>query len=180
MNRLVRISIMVLLLAASIAVFACSRTVVYKGTPSHAETAKADKPGPPPHAPAHGYRHKHGDGVVLVYDSDISVYVVSGYKDVYYYNNNFYRMYKNRWQSSRHIDGPWRQSTEKNVPPGLQQHVAEAKKGNDKSVDTGNNKNNKKDNGKNNDKNNGKNNGKNSNENNGKAKGNDKDKDKDN
>ena len=34
------------------------------------------KPGPPPHASAHGYRHKHHDGRELEYDSKIEAYIV--------------------------------------------------------------------------------------------------------
>lgn len=167
MDRFVRISIVVVLLAGSIAVFGCSRTVVHKGRSSKTETAEADKPGPPPHAPAHGYRHKHSNGVVLVYESSIGVYVVSGYRDVYFYKNSYYRMHKNRWQASHRVDGPWRQSSDKKVPPGLRQQAAEAKLGDDKSE------------GKSNDKGNDKGNNKDNNKNDDKGKGKDKDKDKD-
>ncbi len=39
------------------------------GNQSSHPSSKHKKNGPPPHAPAHGYRHKHHDGHQLEYDS---------------------------------------------------------------------------------------------------------------
>jgi hypothetical protein len=127
MERILRLLLIAVIFAACIAAFGCSRTVVYKDSPE--KTVEAGKPGPPPHAPAHGYRHKHPDGVVLIYESEIGVYVVSGYSLVYYHGAYFYRLHKNRWQTSRHIAGPWHKSNVKKLPQGLRQEVAEKKKG---------------------------------------------------
>ncbi len=127
MDRIVRISLIAVLLAASIGVFGCSRTVIRAGGSSG--TVKADKKGPPPHAPAHGYRHKRSDGVVLVFEASLGVYVVSGHKDVYFHKDRYYRLHKKKWQSSGQIDGPWRKTSDKKVPPGLQQNVAETNEG---------------------------------------------------
>ena len=141
MDRIVRISLIVVLLATSIAVLSCSRTVIRAGGSNGrtTDTAKADKKGPPPHAPAHGYRHKHGDGVVLVFEASLGVYVVSGHKDLYYHKDRYYRLYKSKWQSSGKIDGPWRKSPDNKIPPGLQENVAEAddSKGKGKDEDKG-------------------------------------------
>lgn len=162
MKRIVRISLIVLLLATGIALLGCSRTVIraggtHSGNGRTTQTVQNDKKGPPPHAPAHGYRHKHSDGIVLVFDSKLGVYVVSGYTNLYYYQDRFYRQHKNNWQSSGHYEGPWRNSPGNTVPTGLLANVAKADdnngKGNDKDKDKGN------DNGKGNDKDQNKGNG---------------------
>jgi hypothetical protein len=131
MKRIVRNSMIVVLLATGIAVLGCSRTVIRAGgskgrTTSTVQTAKK---GPPPHAPAHGYRHKHRDGVVLVFEASLGVYVVSGYKNLYYYKDRYYRHHNKKWQSSGHADGPWRKSPYYKVPVGLQKNVASANDG---------------------------------------------------
>lgn len=135
MKRIVRISIIVVLLAAAIAVFGCSRTVVRAGGSTRTTTVQTDKKGPPPHAPAHGYRHKHTDGLVLVYEASLGVYVVSGHTGLYFYKDRYYRFHKSNWQSSGHFEGPWRNSPSNKVPQGLQQNVADGKQGKGKVKD---------------------------------------------
>jgi len=76
------------------------------------------KHGPPPHAPAHGYRHKY-QGLEMVYDSGRSVYVVIGLPSHYYYEGHFYRFERARWAVSTQIGGPWRSVSEESLPPGL-------------------------------------------------------------
>ncbi len=39
------------------------------------QSAGYHKQGPPPHAPAHGYRHKHQHGHDMEYNSDAGAYV---------------------------------------------------------------------------------------------------------
>lgn len=81
---------------------------------------KDTKGGPPPHAPAHGYRHKHrNDGVVLVYDSGIAVYAVSGYRDCYFNDGMYFRFSGGTWEMSARISGPWKVTVVDNVPSGL-------------------------------------------------------------
>jgi hypothetical protein len=75
--------------------------------------------GPPPHAPAHGYRHKNRDGVDLVYDSGCSLYVVSGLNDHYYCDGRYYRLRDAGWQVSVSIDSGWKPAAEKSLPSGL-------------------------------------------------------------
>lgn len=70
--------------------------------------AEAHRHGPPPHAPAHGYRHKHGHGTELVFDSRVGVYVVGGRSDHYYDSGSWYRHVDGAWQVSIELDGPWR------------------------------------------------------------------------
>jgi hypothetical protein len=74
--------------------------------------------GPPPHAPAHGYRYMH-DGAVLVYDAGLGLYVVRGFPGVYFYNNRYYRWHKKHWTISHRYDGPWKLVHRKYVPPSL-------------------------------------------------------------
>lgn len=75
--------------------------------------------GPPPHAPAHGYRAKyhHHD---MVYDSRVRAYVVLGY-DGYYYNDGWYFRYSDGyWQISADLgDRDWRKADYYRVPEGL-------------------------------------------------------------
>lgn len=76
--------------------------------------------GPPPHAPAHGYRHKHRvSGVDLVFDSGLGVYVVVGVPYHYYYRDRFYRFRDGRWYFATRYGGPWHVAEGRSVPPGL-------------------------------------------------------------
>jgi hypothetical protein len=74
--------------------------------------------GPPPHAPAHGYRHKHGL-VELVFDSNFGVYTVVGYPRHYFYDNRYYRLKDDIWWVSILFEGPWVVVSEADLPPGL-------------------------------------------------------------
>jgi len=76
--------------------------------------------GPPPHAPAHGYRHRLPDGLVLVYDASFGVYTVTGYSSVYYFNGIYYRQVRNRWESSPSFRKRWRVVNYDVLPGGLQ------------------------------------------------------------
>lgn len=80
---------------------------------------KNKKHGPPPHAPAHGYRHKHQDGTELVFDDKLSVYVVVDLSDTYFKNDLYIRTNKGRWEVSATVSGPWRKAATKEVPPKL-------------------------------------------------------------
>lgn len=75
--------------------------------------------GPPPHAPAHGYRHKHIDGVELVYDSGRGVYVVVGLPDHYYCDGHFFRIRSAQWEMSLSTTHGWKPVYEDTIPPGL-------------------------------------------------------------
>ncbi|MCI0401012.1 MAG: hypothetical protein L0Z68_06890 [Gammaproteobacteria bacterium] len=75
--------------------------------------------GPPPHAPAHGYRYKHQDGVELVFDSGRGVYVAVGIPNCYYFDGRYYRARADQWETSVKIDGPWEVVAEASLPVGL-------------------------------------------------------------
>lgn len=75
--------------------------------------------GPPPHAPAHGYRRKHRrSGAELVYDSGLGVYVVVGLP-VYFSDERFYRLGDAGWEISVDLHGPWRAVEYHAVPTKL-------------------------------------------------------------
>ena len=116
--------------AACIALWGCSGSVGVKTT-TPVVVAEKNIPGPPPHAPAHGYRHKHPDGVVLVYDSGLGVYAVSGHAGVYFYEGVYYRTHHGVWESTNHFHGNWRKASAKGLPPGLQEKQV-AKSGKEK------------------------------------------------
>jgi len=76
------------------------------------------KHGPPPHAPAHGYRHKQ-HGVELVYDSGRGVYVVVDFPLHFYFKGNYYRYHEPHWEVGVHVDGPWKLVSDGALPRGL-------------------------------------------------------------
>lgn len=85
--------------------------------------------GPPPHAPAHGYRHHH-QGAKLAFDSNLGVYVVVGYPDRFYADGHFLRLHAGSWHVSSSLLGPWTPSPSRFVPPGLRStHPSNAKRG---------------------------------------------------
>jgi hypothetical protein len=78
------------------------------------------KKGPPPHAPAHGYRHKlERDGVDLVFDSGLGVYVVVDLVDVFFYEGHYYRCEGERWFISPRPRDGWLVVAVTEVPGGL-------------------------------------------------------------
>lgn len=111
-GRLLRVTT-VALACISLALPACETASV--------GTVSVTKPGtgPPPHAPAHGYRAQHRDGVVLVYNSGQGVYKVSGLPDIYFKDGFFFQLSGDQWRISAHVKGPWETATEGSVPPGL-------------------------------------------------------------
>ena len=91
------------------------------GSVRTAETgpSKSRGHGPPPHAPAHGYRAKTHDGLELVYQSDIGVYVVVGRSDYYFHDGVIYHKDSIGWIAGKSVDGPWTSVKEAQIPPGL-------------------------------------------------------------
>jgi hypothetical protein len=106
----------VALICASIVLVSC-RSATVRRTSSH-EREHVYVQGPPPHAPAHGYRHKQ-HGVELVYDSGRGVYIVVELPNYFYCKGYYYRRIENQWQIGVHVDGPWEVVSEKSLPPGL-------------------------------------------------------------
>jgi hypothetical protein len=79
--------------------------------------------GPPPHAPAHGYRRKlEQDGVTLELDSGRGVYVVVGVDDVFFSEKRYYRCADERWFASPRPDGGWVVIKISDVPAGLRDY----------------------------------------------------------
>jgi len=81
--------------------------------------AKSQGHGPPPHAPAHGYRAKTHDGVELVFRSDLGVYIVVGASGYYFHDGAFYHQDNSGWVVGKHMDGPWKIISKSQVPAGL-------------------------------------------------------------
>jgi hypothetical protein len=64
--------------------------------------------GPPSHAPAHGHRHKrHHDGVELVFDAGLGVYVVVDQPGHYWHADRYLRWAAGEWSVSYRVDGDW-------------------------------------------------------------------------
>lgn len=74
--------------------------------------------GPPPHAPAHGYRRNH-QGHDLVFDSHLGVYVVVGVADMWFLDGSYYRIRADHWELSASLGGPWRVAAVGAVPGRL-------------------------------------------------------------
>lgn len=118
--------LLVLIVSVGISVSACSgRSCHFRWADPEYREART---GPPPHAPAHGYRHKHSNGVELVYQSSTGVYLVAGYSNYYFYNNKYFRLKNGSWEASVHLDRSWKQVSEKKLPPGLQKKKNKGKK----------------------------------------------------
>ncbi|MFW5450590.1 MAG: hypothetical protein ACKE9I_03230 [Methylophagaceae bacterium] len=76
------------------------------------------KNGPPPHAPAHGYRHKHKKHN-MSYDSGLGAYIILGW-DNHYFDNNVYFRYRNgAWQASVNLNSGWHDADRYAVPAKL-------------------------------------------------------------
>lgn len=113
------------LISGALALASCGTTTVRYGGGSAQPAMK--KQGPPPHAPAHGYRHKHGD-VNLVFKSDLGVYLVDGHSGHYFSEGSYYRSHKGSWQISAHFEGPWSSVSKSKLPKGLQKQHGKAEK----------------------------------------------------
>lgn len=93
-----------------------------KGPPPHAPAYgyRHKQKGPPPHAPAHGYRRKNQDGFAIQFDPHIGVYILLNYPMHYYWNGIYYRKNKNRWESTKDINKKWKRVEKQKMPKGLQ------------------------------------------------------------
>ena len=82
--------------------------------------------GPPPHAPAHGYRHKHKKHD-LEYNSDLGIYVVTGLAEHYFIDGIFYKRTKHGWYSSHDIDKGWKEYKKDHLPGKLHKKYSDKK-----------------------------------------------------
>ena len=123
--------VVIMSVAIATAVVGCSsRTVVYPGGKRNPDVVVAkETKGPPPHAPAHGYRHKHNkDNVVLQYDAGLAVYVVSGQRDCYFDDGVYFRYSGGTWELSARIGGPWKVAVvDRDLPSGLKKKYKKQK-----------------------------------------------------
>ena len=76
--------------------------------------------GPPPHAPAHGYRHKYG-GRDLVFDSALGVYAVVDLRDLWFLDGSYFRLGGDHWEIGVGVEGPWRVAVLSAVPVRLRE-----------------------------------------------------------
>lgn len=113
------VSIASVCLAAALPLPACHH---HQGGAPGPEVVVNESGGPPPHAPAHGYRRKHRDAqanLELVFDSGLGVYVVVGLPGIYFHADHFYRHTDAGWQISLHHDSGWTLAAAGDVPSGL-------------------------------------------------------------
>ena len=120
--NLTKIAGLVALVAICCTLSACG-TVRYRNNHS---VKHAKKHGPPPHAPAHGYHHKHGN-VALEFDSALEVYLVSGHSNYYFHDKYYYWATRCGGQITANCGGPWKAVSSKKLPKGLR-NSAHAKK----------------------------------------------------
>ena len=84
--------------------------------------------GPPPHAPAHGHRHKrHRDDVELVFDSGLGVYLVVDRPDYYWHRDRYLHWSSGSWRVSHRIDGDWAVVSVDVVPVALHSKYSKRK-----------------------------------------------------
>ncbi len=122
--RLIKLFVVVSLL---VFVSACALDSVYGGGifasgPKVSQKHKGH--GPPPHAPAHGYRHKSHHGVDLEFDTGLGVYVAIELPGTYFFDGLYFRWSEGVWEAASHFQGPWRVAKQKEVPPGLRKSKA--------------------------------------------------------
>ncbi len=72
--------------------------------------------GPPPHAPAHGYRFKHHHGVELKFDSGLGVYAVLEMRGVYFHNGLYIKVFEGKWFVSNFFNKSWRVAIKGEIP----------------------------------------------------------------
>ncbi len=109
-------TLVAILAGVALATIAC---VHVHERPKPSSNARVHKGGPPPHAPAHGYRHKHDGNVELVFDAEIGVYVVVGHKHHYHDGKRYFRWARGQWQMSTRMDGVWLTVSTREVPTSL-------------------------------------------------------------
>ena len=86
------------------------------------------KSGPPPHAPAHGYRHKHQNRHELEYDSKAGAYIVLNVPETYFGNNLYIRLSTyGDWMVSTTLEGGWRVAVGNEVPYRLREYKGKKK-----------------------------------------------------
>tara|TARA_R110002050_G_scaffold268113_1_gene410090 strand:- start:144350 stop:145081 length:732 start_codon:yes stop_codon:yes gene_type:complete len=116
---IMKLKVTLLALPIALLVGCTSNTAVrYDSSPHYKYSDVYYRSGPPPHAPAHGYRHHHHSHD-MIYDSGIRAYILVGLPG-YYYDDGFYFRYSNiGWQFSAYLNDGWRVTDERRVPKTL-------------------------------------------------------------
>lgn len=96
----------------------CTR--VSHKTPTATTTTVLKKgDGPPPHAPAHGYRARTSEGIEIAYDSKLGLYVVVGLSNHYFCEGLYYRFNGGHWEVTAKFHDSWEAVAEYKVPQVL-------------------------------------------------------------
>lgn len=94
---------------------------------------KEKRHGPPPHAPAHGYRYKH-QGHDLEFHARSGVYWVLNVPETYFHKGLYIRISSDgRWFVSAHLDRGWRIAAGSEVPESLKTYKNVGRHKKDKS-----------------------------------------------
>jgi hypothetical protein len=95
----------------------------------HVDETKDARRGPPPLAPAHGYRHQHG-AVDLRWDAHLGVYVVIGHPHHFFHDGRYYRRAGEHWERcGGWKKANWRRVEAAEVPAPLAEHYRKAERG---------------------------------------------------
>lgn len=86
---------------------------------THSHTTIITHNAPPPHAPAHGYRHRYYDHE-LKFDSGYGVYLVLNKPGLYFYNDHYIRFYNDSWQITNRLQDRWRPARQNDIPLKLE------------------------------------------------------------
>ncbi len=103
----------------------------HSGEHGSSQVSRSGSVGPPPHAPAHGHRRKHGHNsgseVAIEFDSGLGVYVVIGHRDHYWDGKHYLRWTDERWEASVEFESGWAVvASNSELPPGLRKKHARA------------------------------------------------------
>ena len=113
-----RILSVVILVCMALMLVSCRSFSIGTRSERGSERRYERKPGPPPHAPAHGYRRKYR-GAELVYDSSRGIYVVIDFPNHYYFKGHYYRLGEAQWEVGVNLEGPWGFISYGELPKGL-------------------------------------------------------------
>jgi hypothetical protein len=106
--------------AAALVALSASGCLYYHESSSTRSSQSSHGKGPPPWAPAHGYRYKHASGVTLVFDTGLGIYIVAELPGMYFQDERFYRRLDNgTWGTAAWPNGPWTQVATNALPPSL-------------------------------------------------------------
>ena len=108
----------VILICMSLMLVSCRSFSIGTRSERRYERKVMHRAGPPPHAPAHGYRRKY-QGVELVYDSGRGIYVVIDLPNHYYFKGHYYRLGGIEWEVGVSLEGPWKVISYEELPKGL-------------------------------------------------------------